>query len=97
MLKLVMYGVCSRCGREFKRKPPVDLAVCDCSNPHYTDVPLNLTIEMSNRQHAKFEKIAEFTGITVEEFVNALLIETVKEKLRMLRPNFPQLVVATRR
>ena len=84
-VRLVMFGLCKRCGREHVRKPPIDLTVCMCENPNYMPVPLTLAVSLSNGEHAKFSKIAQLAGVTTEQLVNKLLTEGAKQKLRQMK------------
>ena len=90
--KLLMVGRCPSCGAEVTRKYPIDITVCTCKNPDVVLVPLKPVINLSNREYAKFSKIAELAGVSVEALVNRLLKESAKQKLRELKP-LPDLVV----
>lgn len=103
-IRIRMVGTCPSCGREFKRAPPVDCAVCLCETlegerkglnplPEPISIPLKPVLFLSNREYAFFSRAAAFAGVTTEELLNCYLIEAIKEKLATLQ-SFPTIVVS---
>lgn len=77
-----MIGQCPHCGKEHKRKPPVDAAVCDCGNPDYPLVPLTLALTLPASMYKRYAMIARLAGVSVERLVNEVLKEAAKCKLK---------------
>ena len=94
-VKLVMIGECPRCGKEHTRKPPIDAAACLCKNPDAVLVPLSPALLLPARIYAKFSRLSQLAGVSVEKLVNALLEEAAKEKLKELQA-FPSVVVTVK-
>lgn len=94
-VKLVMIGTCPNCGKELKRKLPVDLAVCECRNPDVVAVPLSPALLLPNRVYAKWSKIAALANIDTEMLINKVLEEAARRKLRELKP-LPQITITTK-
>jgi hypothetical protein len=105
-VRFVMIGTCPNCGEEFIRKPPVDAAVCLCTVkaaekqglnplPEPIVIPLKPAIALSNREYAKFSRIAELASVSIEQLINGLLTEGAKEKLKELKP-LPSIVVTVK-
>lgn len=81
-MKYVAVGKCSVCGKEFVRPAVCTDATCDCESARV--VPLHPALVLPARLHKRLQKIADLAGIPLEEFVNALLLEAAKQKLRRM-------------
>lgn len=96
-VKLIMFGVCPKCGQEFTRQSPANLAVCLCGNPEPepTEVPLYPVLVLSKREHAKFSRLAELAGVPLEDLVSSLLTTAAKEYVQKLEAlkSLPSMIV----
>jgi hypothetical protein len=81
--KIVAIGVCPNCGTVFTRSAICTHAICDCSS--VVEVPLHPALIMPNKLHAKIKKVADLAGIPLEDFVNALLLEAARKKLKEMK------------
>jgi hypothetical protein len=94
--KLVMIGQCPECSKKYVRVPIVDAAACTCGNPDAVLVPLEPALILSASLYKRYAKIAELTGVSVEQLINALLEEAAKRKLEKLKA-LPNIIVTTKR
>jgi len=82
-VKYVAVGKCPNCETEIIRSALCTHAACDCSS--VVEVPLHPALILPCRLHKKLKRIADMAGIGVEDFVNALLLEASKRKLKELK------------
>ena len=82
-IRYVAVGECPKCGTGFVRPAVCTHAACDCSS--VTEVPLHPALILPSRLHKKLQPVAVFAGVSVEDFVNALLLEASKQKLNGLK------------
>ena len=82
-IKYVAVGVCPNCGKEFVRPPICTAAACDCQS--VTEVPLHPALILPSRLHAKLKKVADTAGISMEDFVNAIIGEASERKLKEMK------------
>jgi hypothetical protein len=97
--KIVMFGTCPNCGKEYQRKLPADAAACTCGNPDAVLVPLVPVLDLPSTLYKSYSKIAELAGVSVEQLVNELLTEAAREyvqKLEALKA-LPSLTVTVKR
>jgi hypothetical protein len=81
--RYVAVGVCPNCGKEFVRPPICTAAACDCSS--VTEVPLHPAVILPSRLHAKLKKVADMAGVSITDFVNAMIKEAAERKLKELK------------
>jgi hypothetical protein len=79
-VKYKAVGTCPNCGTVFMRPAVCTHAICDCSS--IIEVPLKPVLILPSRLHRKIKKITDLAGIPLEDFVNALLLEAMKEVLK---------------
>jgi hypothetical protein len=101
-VKLVMIGSCPNCGKEYVRVSIVDAAACDCQNPDAVLVPLEPALIVSKRTYAKFAKLAQLAGVSVERLANEMLMEGARQTLEKLKltgelVKLPEIVVTTKK
>ena len=78
-IRYLMVGECERCGREFVRPAPCDIAVCDCESAR--EIPLQPVLILPTRMYNKFRKVADRAGVSIDLLVNKVL-ELGFEKLK---------------
>jgi len=76
-IRYLMVGECERCGREFVRPAPCDIAVCDCESAR--EVPLEPVLILPTRMYNKFRKVADRAGVSIDLLVNKVLELGVKK------------------
>lgn len=76
-------GTCPNCGEVFIRPAVCTHAVCNCSS--IIEIPLHPVLILPDRLHAKIKKISDLSGVSVEDFTSALLLEVLKQKLRGIK------------
>jgi hypothetical protein len=91
--KIEMVGVCPNCGAKLTRTYPIDAAVCLCKNIDVVLVSLAPVFNLSDAEYAKFQRLSELSGVTVEKLFNELMKEAARYELRQWKL-FPQVVVS---
>ena len=76
-IRYLMVGECERCGREFVRPAPCDIAVCDCESAR--EIPLQPVLILPTRMYNKFRKVADRAGVSIDLLVNKVLELGVKK------------------
>jgi hypothetical protein len=94
-VKFVMAGVCEKCGKKFRRKPPTDAVACTCTNPEPTLVLLHPTLILPSSLYKRYNRIAQLAEVDVELLINQFLAESMKQKLKELKA-LPEIIVTTR-
>lgn len=79
-IKYVAVGECPNCGIEIVRPAICTHAACDCSS--VVEVPLHPVLVLPSRLHAKIKHVTDLAGISVEDFVNSVLNNGMKRKLK---------------
>ncbi len=97
-VKIIMFGRCPRCGKEYQRKPPADAAACVCSNPDAILVPLVPVLDLPSSLYKPYARLAELAGVSVEQLVNALLTTAAKEYVQKLEAlkTLPSMIVTVK-
>ena len=76
--KIISVGVCPKCGKEFVRPYPCDIAICRCES--VIEVPLEPAMVVDSKSYALLDTIAKTANVSVERVLEVLL-ETYIEKL----------------
>jgi len=84
--RYVAVGVCPNCGKEFVRPPVCTATACDCSS--VTEVPLHPAVILPSRLHKRLKHVADLAGISVADFINAVIGEAAEQKLKELKISY---------
>ena len=79
--KIISVGVCPKCGKEFVRPYPCDIAICRCES--VIEVPLEPAMVVDGKSYARLDRIAKSANVSTEKVVKVLLdtaIEELEEK-----------------
>ena len=83
MVKLIMVGTCSECGKTVTSRYPFMIGECPCKNPP-VDVLLEPALILAPRHMKKIQRVSEVSGIPVEKLTEALLKEITGAVLKGL-------------
>ena len=89
MVKSIMVGTCSECGKTIVSRWPFQIGECSCKNPP-VQVPLEMALVLPPSQMKRIEKVSELSEVPVEELMDALLKEISEAVLRGLKVGDPK-------